>query len=47
MRREYHDGRCQDCGHDKRVTVVTFWVTGMRYRLCAACVRVYGKLLLK
>ena len=29
-RRKYVDGTCQECGHHKRVTTITFWVNGMK-----------------
>lgn len=46
MRRKYDQGKCQDCGHVKRTTVIVFWVNGMRYRVCAACIRPYrGRIL--
>jgi hypothetical protein len=35
-------GTCQDCGHHKPVRTVTFWATGMPYRVCEPCERVYG-----
>lgn len=47
MRRHYFIGRCQDCGHTKRVTEVTFWVNGMKYRVCAECIKPYRERILK
>lgn len=43
-RRKYEIGRCQDCGHTKRTTVIVFWVSGMKYRVCASCKRAYRQL---
>lgn len=40
-RRKYTLGRCQDCGWEKRVTEIIFWVNGMRYRVCATCIKSY------
>ncbi len=34
-------GPCQDCGHDRQTTWITFWATGFRYRVCALCSRAY------
>lgn len=47
MRRLYTIGRCRDCGHEKRTTVAIFWVNGMRYRVCASCIRAYRRVILK
>lgn len=47
MRRKYTIGRCQDCGHTKRTTEITFWVNGMRYRVCSVCIRPYRDRILK
>lgn len=45
-RRRYRLGRCQDCGHYTRVTVVRFWVNYMRYVVCASCIRSYRRVIL-
>jgi hypothetical protein len=47
MRRRYTLGTCQDCGHTKRVTRITFWVNGMRYVVCSTCIRPYRGVILK
>lgn len=47
MRRYYYRGRCQDCGWEKRVTTAIFWATGMRYRVCASCIKAYRPVILK
>lgn len=47
MRREYATGRCRDCGRWIRVTEVAFWVNGLRYQVCATCIRAYRKVILK
>jgi len=46
MRRKYQDGHCQDCGHSKRVTEIIFWASGIKYRVCAACIRPYRGVIL-
>lgn len=46
-RRKYSEGRCQDCGWIKRTTEIIFWVNGMRYRVCAQCIKPYRKEILK
>lgn len=46
-RRHYFDGRCGDCGHERRVTRVTFWLNGLKMLLCARCVQVYRSVILK
>jgi hypothetical protein len=45
MRRKYSDGRCEDCGHVKSTTVITFWTTGMKYRVCSECIKPYRKVI--
>jgi len=40
-RRKYTTGHCQDCGHEKPVTTITFWATGMKYRVCSKCISPY------
>lgn len=45
-RRYYAPGRCQDCGHWRRVTVARFWLGFLRYVLCAECIRAYRPQLL-
>jgi hypothetical protein len=47
MKRKYEEGHCQDCGHEKQTTVVVFWATGMKYRVCAECIKAYRKVILK
>lgn len=48
IRRRYFAGTCDDgCYDAKRVTWVAFWVNGYRMKLCARCVRNYGKLLMR
>jgi hypothetical protein len=46
QRRKYHEGHCMDCGRVKRVTVIFFWATGMRYVVCAECIKPYRKVIL-
>lgn len=46
-RRQYVQGRCEDCGRTKRVTTVIFWATGMRYDVCAECIKPYRRVILK
>lgn len=46
MRRAYILGRCQDCGHTRRITWITFWVNGYRMRICAGCIRAYRAVIL-
>jgi hypothetical protein len=46
-RRKYTIGHCQDCGHQKRTTAIVFWATGMRYRVCAECIKSYRAVILK
>lgn len=43
IRRKYRVGcRCQDCGRDwVPVTTITFWDSGMRYRVCGTCIKAY------
>lgn len=45
-RRRYRIGRCQDCGHTRRVTVVRFWVNYMRYVVCLECIEAYRGVIL-
>lgn len=45
-RRKYYAGQCQDCGWHKRVTTIYFWATGMRYVVCAECIKPYRKVIL-
>lgn len=47
MRRQYEPGHCQDCGNERRVTWGTSWLNGLRMRLCAPCVRVYRRVILR
>jgi hypothetical protein len=46
-RRKYVDGKCQDCGHPKRVAEIIFWATGMKYRVCSECIKPYRGVILK
>ena len=34
-------------GWEKRITTITFWATGMRYRVCADCIKPYRGEILK
>ena len=34
-------GTCRDCGWHKPVRTITFWATGLRYRVCEECERPY------
>ena len=47
MRRKYTIGKCQDCGWTKRVTTIIFWVNGMKYTVCALCIKPYRGRILK
>ena len=40
-RRKYRKGRCDDCGWHRNVTRITFWVNGMKYVVCAECIKPY------
>ena len=40
-RRKYERGTCQDCGKETQVTIITFWVNGMRYKVCSTCIKPY------
>lgn len=44
-RRFWYAGTCQDCGWHRRVTMVTFWATGLMYTVCADCLRPYRKMI--
>ena len=33
--------RCEDCGQEKRVTSVWFWIGGKEYWFCSECIRPY------
>lgn len=46
-RRKYAKGKCQDCGWIKRVTRIVFWATGMKYDVCAECIKPYRGVILK
>jgi hypothetical protein len=46
-RRKYFNGKCADCGWQKRVTEIIFWATGMKYIVCAECLKPYRKAILK
>jgi hypothetical protein len=45
-RRKYKPGRCRDCGHDKPVTRVNFWVNNMPYDVCSDCIKPYRGVIL-
>lgn len=45
-RRKYERGSCQDCGWQRNVTTITFWATGMRYRVCPDCIKPYRSVIL-
>jgi hypothetical protein len=38
--------RCEDCGQYRPWTVITFWATGMRYRVCGDCIDAYRGIIL-
>ena len=40
-RRKYRKGNCDDCGRFRNVTRVTFWLNGMKYVVCAECIKPY------
>ena len=40
-RRKYRTGRCDDCGWQRNVTRITFWVNGMKYIVCSECIKPY------
>ena len=40
-RRKYRKGMCDDCGWFRNVTRITFWATGMKYIVCAECIKPY------
>lgn len=40
-KRTYLSGRCEDCGQRTRVTEIAFWLNGLRYRVCRACIKPY------
>ena len=43
----YRGATCQDCGRlGFRVTVIAFWASGMRYRVCRECIRAYRGVIL-
>lgn len=46
MKRKYSQGTCNDCGWWKRVTTIYFWATGMKYVVCAECIKPYRKVIL-
>lgn len=43
-RRVYTLGKCEDCGRTKRTTIIVFWLTGLKYRVCASCKWAYRQL---
>lgn len=40
-RRKYRHGTCQDCGYEKNITTIVFWVNGMKYNVCSQCIKPY------
>jgi hypothetical protein len=45
-RRKYEPGRCGDCGWERAVTLIRFWVNDYRMHVCAECIRPYrGRIL--
>lgn len=46
VRRKYYKATCQDCGWHKSVTTIYFWATGMKYVVCAECIKAYRKVIL-
>ena len=46
-RRKYEMGRCEDCGYEKRTTLVYFWASNMPYRVCVECIKPYRGQILK
>lgn len=45
-RRCYRDGRCQDCGHHRRVTRIVFWLNSYEMTVCARCISPYRRRIL-
>lgn len=43
----YDSAGCQDCGRRRPWTVITFWTTGYRYRVCGDCIRPYRRVILR
>lgn len=37
---------CEDCGRIRPRTVVVFWASGMRYRVCGECIAAYRRVIL-
>jgi hypothetical protein len=48
-RRKYAQGTCNDCGRNRKVTPVIFWVNGFKQKYCGDCIKMYHnmKVLLK
>lgn len=45
-RRYFTTGRrCEDCGRERPRTLIRFWATGMRYVVCAECIRAYRRVI--
>ena len=47
VRRKWTEGVCKDCGRLRSTTIITFWATGMPYRVCADCIKPYRGVILK
>jgi hypothetical protein len=47
MRRLYHSGRCADCGHERKVTRIVFWLNAYVMYVCKDCIKPYRKVILK
>lgn len=47
MRRRYRPGTCKDCGHQKKVTTIKFWATGLLYVVCSTCIKPYRNIINK
>jgi hypothetical protein len=46
-RRKYERGKCGDCGWEKLVTTIEFWVNGYKMRACAECIKPYRDRIMK
>jgi len=47
MRRKYTRGKCGDCGHERNVTLITFWLNSFKMWACADCIKPYRDRILK
>ena len=45
-KRKYYHGTCEDCGWTRSVTTIFFWATGMRFVVCAGCIKSYRRVIL-